>query len=122
MPITTGIDIVNVERIKKIVEEKGTVFLKRIFSDEEVAYCEEKVSRHQHYAARFAAKEAFIKALHDSTPLLTYKDIEVRKNGQVPFIYINDENKKKCAKIKSMSLSIAHEREFAVASVVIEKG
>lgn len=119
MAITTGIDIVNVARIKKIIEEKKQAFLARIFSDEEIAYCETKVSKHQHYAARFAAKEAFIKALPDGEGPLAFKDIEVCKGkSHAPSIRIC--NEKLNTKPHSISLSISHEKEFAVAIVVLE--
>ncbi len=120
MPITTGIDIVNVERIKKLVKQKKEKFLKRIFSDKEISYCEKKVNKYQHYAARFAAKEAFLKALPQSSTILTYKDIEVHKNFNAPYIRVNTEGKKITNKIKSSSVSIAHEKEFAIAVVVLE--
>jgi holo-[acyl-carrier protein] synthase len=56
-----GIDIIEVERVKKLAE-KNPRFLERIFTDREISYCVEKRNKYQHLAARFAAKEAFFKA------------------------------------------------------------
>jgi holo-[acyl-carrier protein] synthase len=120
MPIKTGIDIVKISRIQSIIEDKTDAFLTRVFSEEEIAYCEKKANRFQHYAARFAAKEAFLKALHTSSPPITYKDITVVKDGDVPKIKICS-GKKQMIKDASVSLSIAHEKEYAVAVVVIDE-
>ena len=120
MSITTGIDIVNVERIQKLIQEKKEKFLQRIFSDKEITYCEQKVNKYQHYAARFAAKEAFLKALPQSANSLTYKDIEVYKELNAPYIRITSEKERTVNTIKSSSVSIAHEKEFAIAVVVLE--
>jgi len=120
MAISTGIDIVNVNRIKNIITEKKDAFLTRIFSEAEIAYCEKKVNKYQHYAARFAAKEAFLKAFPQKTTQINYKDIEVHKELEAPYIHITNEQLKQNAQFKSLSVSIAHEKEFAVASVVIE--
>ncbi len=63
MILGTGVDIAEVPRIRKSVERFGDRFLKRIFTEGEIAYCERKASRFESYAARFAAKEAGMKAL-----------------------------------------------------------
>ena len=57
-----GIDLIDVERIKKLIE-KNPRFIQRIFTRKEIHYCQNKVNKYQHFAARFAAKEAFFKAL-----------------------------------------------------------
>ncbi len=119
MSITTGIDIVKIDRIAGIITDKKDAFLERIFSVEEIAYCDAKANKYQHYAARFAAKEAFLKALHQTSPDITYKDIVVSKDGDVPRITLASE-KERFLSGKSTSLSISHEKEFAVAVVVID--
>jgi holo-[acyl-carrier protein] synthase len=118
--LTTGIDIVNVARIRRVIRDKKKAFLSRIFSDEEIAYCETKVNAYQHYAARFAAKEAFFKALPPSVPPLNFKDIEVHKKGNVPYISITPSLRNRYTAIRSVALSITHEKEFAAAVVVVE--
>lgn len=120
MPIKTGVDIVKINRIQSIIEEKTDTFLSRVFSDEEIDYCEKKANRFQHYAARFAAKEAFLKALHTTSPAITYKDITVIKDGDVPKIKICSA-KQAMIKDAAVSLSISHEKEYAVAVVVIDE-
>ena len=65
MNITCGTDIIEIERIKESIENIGEKFLKRVFTDKEIEYCEsKKVQKYQHYAARFAAKEATFKEEH----------------------------------------------------------
>ena len=81
MKITCGTDIIEIERIKKSIEEIGQRFIERIFTTEEIKYCESKKNqKYQHYAARFAAKEAVFKAISenlDSKYEIDWKDIEV---------------------------------------------
>ena len=62
MDITQGIDIIDVKRIQKAAERQGKSFLNRIFTPLETKYCESRPFKFEHYAVRFAAKEAFIKA------------------------------------------------------------
>ena len=120
MAISTGIDIVNVERIRKIIEDKKVSFLQRVFSENEIQYCERKINKYQHYAARFAAKEAFLKALPQGSAHLALKDIEVQKEFDAPSIHITDQRRKNIIMPKSIALSISHEKEFAVAIVILE--
>ena len=120
MAITTGIDIVNVARISAIIEDKKEHFLERIFSPDEIVYCEKKVNKAQHYAARFAAKEAFLKAFPHGPSLLTYKDIEVHRELEAPRIAIKESKRGDLVAPKSIAVSISHEKEFAVAVVVLE--
>ena len=64
MQIKVGVDIIEVERIKQSIEELGEDFAHRVFTDKEIKYCEgKKVNKYQHYAGRFAAKEAAFKAV-----------------------------------------------------------
>jgi holo-[acyl-carrier protein] synthase len=63
MIVGTGIDIAEVPRIREAIERHGERFLKRIFTEGEIQYCESKANRVERYAARFAAKEAGMKAI-----------------------------------------------------------
>ena len=63
MIVGTGIDIAEVQRIRNAIERHGERFLKRVFTDGEIQYCESKANRAERYAARFAAKEAGMKAI-----------------------------------------------------------
>ena len=121
MKITCGTDIIEIYRIKQSIEKLGEKFLNRVFSEKEIQYCESKKNqKYQHYAARFAAKEAVFKAIscklgnkHD----ITWKDIEVQNdiNGKptVNIIGIDLED------IESIDISMSHCKEYAVANVVV---
>lgn len=121
MKITCGIDIIEIERIKESIEKTGEKFLKRVFTDREIKYCESKKSqKYQHYAGRFAAKEAAFKAI--STELsdkysVCWKDFEVinDKQGrpQINLLNINTD------KIESIDISISHCKLYATANVVV---
>jgi holo-[acyl-carrier protein] synthase len=124
----TGIDIVENCRLKKVLLKKKYNFKKKIFTINEVAYCEKKSNSISCYAKRFAAKEAFAKALGIGIRNnINFKDIEVINNtcGK-PYIYIN---KKIANKIKALFkvrkfnilLSISDEKKYSVASVIISK-
>ncbi len=124
----TGIDIVENYRLKKILLKKKSNFKKKIFTINEVAYCEKKKNSISCYSKRFAAKEAFAKALGIGFRRnINFKDIEVANNTYgKPYIFI----KKKIAnKIKSLFkvkkfnvlLSISDEKKYSIASVIISK-
>ena len=81
MKIRTGKDMIEIERIKQSIEDTEGKFCERVYTEKEIEYCEsKKTQKYQHYAARFAAKEAFFKAV---SPLLEnkydigWKDMEV---------------------------------------------
>lgn len=88
MQIRTGVDIIEVNRIEESINSLGEKFLKRVFTDYEIEYCNSKNNmKYQHYAARFAAKEAIFKAISNSLKTkyeITWTDIEIK----------NDENRK----------------------------
>lgn len=121
MNIKTGIDIIEISRIKQNVDELKEKFINRVYTDTEIQYCEsKKKQKYQHYAARFAGKEAIFKAISsfmDSKYDIDWKDLEVinDKDGR-PIVNIkNKEN----YNIQSIDISISHCKEYAVASVVV---
>lgn len=124
MEIYTGIDIIEVERIKNNIEQNGEKFLERIYTSKEIEYCESKnVNKYQSYAGKFAGKEATIKAISkllDNKYQLGWKDIEIlnQKDGR-PQVIINPEIQ--LANNYKIDISISHISEAAVASVVIIK-
>ena len=80
MQIKCGTDIIEIARIKDSIEDTNGAFLKRVYTEKEIAYCESKKKmKYQHYAARFAAKEAMFKAISGffKPYEITWKDIEV---------------------------------------------
>lgn len=120
MQILCGTDIIEIGRIKDSIERLES-FKRRIYTKSEIEYCESKgEQRYQHYAARFAAKEAIYKAI---SPLLENKlgsswtDVEIihNKEGkpQVHFIDTQFET------IKNIDISLSHCKEYAVANVVV---
>ena len=121
MILGVGIDIVEIERIKTTLEKWGDRFLKKVFTDDEISYCNSKAIPYQHYAARFAAKEAFYKALpKNSEYAVSWQDIEVisQKSGNPVIKFIH--KKEELSSIK-IHLSLSHSQNSAVAVVVLEK-
>ena len=124
----TGIDIVENYRLKKILLKKKSNFKKKIFTTNEVAYCEKKSNSISCYSKRFAAKEAFVKALGIGfRKNINFKDIEVVNNAYgKPYISISKKiaNKiKTVLKVKKFNilLSISDEKKYSIASVIISK-
>ena len=105
-----GIDIVQVSRITKAVERYGDRFLDKVFTVEELAYTKQKRRMGETLAGRFAAKEAFIKAIGKSIP---WKEIHIQQEEGKPYILFNGQ--------RYDNVSIAHEREYAVAIVQINQ-
>jgi holo-[acyl-carrier protein] synthase len=120
-----GIDLVENNRLEKIIEKWGSKFLERVFSDGEIQYCEKYSKSSTHYGVRFAAKESFLKALGIGLGMgVNLRDIEV----------VNDENGKPvlalCGgakvqiekrKITNIQLSLTHTKKYATAIVLLEK-
>ncbi len=119
MTIKTGTDIIEVNRIEDSIKSLGEKFLERVFTKAEIEYCEsKKVTKYEHYAARFAGKEAIFKAI---SPLLENKfsiewtDIEILNDEQGrPYVLL----KKDILKDVKIDLSLSHIKEYAIASVV----
>ena len=124
MKVLTGTDIIEIDRIKESIENLENRFINEIFTEKEIEYCEsKKQSRYQHYAARFAAKEAIFKAISkllNSKYELSWKNAEVLndENGK-PYISFIDTNIGN--KIEDIDISISHCKKYAVANVVLIK-
>ena len=121
MNITCGTDIIEIERIKENIENIGEKFLKRVFTDKEIEYCEsKKVQKYQHYAGRFAAKEAAFKAISKILKdkySVCWKDFEVINDEQGrPYLTLYNVD---TTKIESIDVSISHLEKYAVATVNI---
>lgn len=115
--VAVGIDIIEPERIQSAAE-RNKKFLKRIFTEREMAYCEKKKNKFQSYAARFAAKEAVKKALSPSIP---WRDIEVgRKRGQKPSVQLHGKHAARFSGVE-IFLTLAHLKDLAVAVVVVSE-
>ncbi len=125
MKVCCGTDIIEIKRIKESIEDKktGQAFIERVYTTKEIEYCEsKKTQKYQHYAARFAAKEATFKAISeqiDDKYSISWKDIEISNNLQgrpkLKLIGIKLNN------IENIDLSISHCKEYAVANVTLLK-
>jgi holo-[acyl-carrier protein] synthase len=119
-----GIDIIEVARIEKQIN-RGDRFKDRIFTARERAYCDGKKNGAQNYAARFAAKEAFFKALGTGwRGGLTFQDVEIVNNeaGKPEIVLYGkaQEMAEKCA-IKRIHVSLTHLKDYATSVVTLEK-
>ena len=120
MQIKTGIDIIEVSRIKKAIENSNEMFLKKVFTEKEIEYCNsKKTNKIESFAARFAAKEACLKAISDLLENkfdITWKEIEIEnaKSGK-PVIKLY----KNLKEIESIDVSLSHIKDYAIASVSI---
>jgi holo-[acyl-carrier protein] synthase len=123
MILGVGIDMIEVERVaEKIAREKG--FRELVFSKNEIAFCEAKTNKYEHYAARFAAKEAFLKALGLGwTTGTAFNEIEIghNENGK-PMLLFTGETRTHPAiqKTGAISVSLSHLKAIATAIVIIE--
>lgn len=121
MKITCGTDIIEIDRIKSSIDELGNKFLDKVFTEQEINYCEsKKMQKYQHYAARFAAKEAAFKAISCDLSdkfSISWKDIEVGNDEQGrPTLKIKGI---KMETIENIDISISHCKNYAVANVTV---
>lgn len=122
MEVLHGIDIVSVRRMECAMRSGGSRFSSRIFTPAETAYCQPMRMRYEHYAARFAAKEAFIKAAKVIRNAPDLKEIEVRRRPSgKPYIYLSPAARRKVVLPRGsrIELALSHERSYAMASVII---
>jgi len=114
MIIGTGIDIIEVSRLRQAIERWGGDFLRRVFTEEELENAQKRGGLYQHLAGRFAAKEAVFKALGDKG--LNWKDVEILNDidGKPYCLILN-------RKIKRVQIyiSISHVKNYAVANAII---
>lgn len=124
MAIYCGVDIVEIERIRKSLEADGSGFRERVFTQAEIGYCENrKGARFESYAARFAAKEAVSKAFGTGIGEVGWRDIEVLNDDRGrPYVVLSDKARDVFKKMKGLgiSLSLSHCKHYAVAYAVIE--
>jgi holo-[acyl-carrier protein] synthase len=124
MIVGTGIDIAEVPRIAASIARFGDRFIRRIFTEGEIRYCGSKANRMERYAARFAAKEAAMKAIGTGwNHGVTWRDVEVtRLPGGRPTISFHGKAAEFAAKlgVKQVALSLTHTAEHAIAQVILE--
>lgn len=121
MNISCGTDIIEVERVQSTIENVGKSFLNKVYTPNEIEYCKSKgIMQYQHFAARFAAKEAIFKAI---SPILkekydvTWTDAEIcnDENGR-PYVKILN---KEFPEIDKIDISLSHLKEYAIANCII---
>lgn len=112
-----GTDIIEISRIKNAIETKKEKFLNKVYTNREIKYCNSKSkSKYQHFAARFAAKEAVYKTISSSiNKPINWKEIEIlnEDNGK-PFVIL----KTKIENLEKIEISISHCKEYAVANAI----
>ena len=116
--LTTGVDIIEVERVQQVLDRWGQRFLDRIFTEGEQTYCR---GRAPNLAARFAAKEATMKALGTGVRGVSWKDIEVvRARSGAPSIRLTGRAQQRFESLglSHLALSMSHTKGNAVAMVV----
>ena len=121
MTLASGVDIIEISRVKGVLERYGQRFLDRVYTAGEIAYCR---GRAPNLAARFAAKEATMKALGTGVRGVGWKDIEVvRHESGAPSVLLQGRAKRRAQRlgVRDISLSISHSREYAVAFVVVQR-
>ncbi|MEX1137999.1 MAG: holo-ACP synthase [Bacteroidota bacterium] len=118
-----GVDVVDVERMKQMLLEQGDAFVGKVFTDAEAAYCRSRKNPHEHFAARFAAKEAVSKAMQRGwSGEFRWKDIEVMNEPSgAPRIVLYGELARLLGGTK-VHLSLSHTEKTVVAFSIIEEG
>jgi holo-[acyl-carrier protein] synthase len=119
-----GLDIAEIDRIEAAITRHGPLFLERIFTTREVAYCESHRNKFERYAARFAAKEAAMKALGTGWRRgVRWRDIEVARHPSgKPALHLEGAARQIANElgVKNISLTITHSGNLALAQVIFE--
>ena len=124
MIVGLGLDIAEIDRIEAAITRHGAPFLERLFTPAEVSYCESHKNRYERYAARFAVKEAAMKALGTGWRRgVRWRDIEVtREPSGKPGLRLEGVAKEFADRlgVKRISVSITHSGNLALAQVIFE--
>ncbi|UCE38199.1 MAG: holo-ACP synthase [Thermoplasmata archaeon] len=112
-----GVDCVNIDRFEK-ENLSSEALLKKIFTEKEILYCEKKTKSSQHYAVRFAGKEAVMKALNQYNIKIPTNKIEILNNEKgIPYVRILDNNLNDL----DVKISLSHSKDIAIAMAIIYK-
>ena len=124
MIIGIGIDIIEVVRVKRLFDEYGKRFVERVFTEIEIDYCEHMAHPAMHFAARFAAKEAFLKAIGTGlTGGISWREIGIiNEDSGKPQLHYEGKAAEIAKKLGTNNtyISLSHNKEYATAIVVIE--
>ena len=126
MILGTGIDIVNISRIERLMTRWGNLFLTRVFTQHEIDWCQQRARPPECFATRFAAKEAFLKAIGRGLRNgIQWTDIEVENDplGK-PSLSFHRKTREilKTLRIQKALLTLSHDQPYAVAHVLLEEG
>lgn len=123
MVLGLGIDIIEIARIKKSIDRYGDNFLNKVFTENEINYCNSKFNKYQHFAARFATKEAVYKALTSGWKEgLRWKDIEVQNDTSgMPSIKPSGKLEMFLSENAQLKVSISHSDNYVTAVAIIYK-
>lgn len=123
MVIGIGIDIIEIERIKRSVDTYGNTFLNKIFTQNELDYCLSKHNKYQHLAARFAAKEAIYKAMATSWEKdTTWKSIEItNESNGLPIVKLFGKLNEFISDDKDIKVSLSHSDNYVACVAIIYK-
>ena len=116
--ISIGTDIVKVSRIKNLLTTKKEIFLNKVFTEEEISYCNSNPNPEIHFSGKYAAKEAVKKALlsNDLIEQISLKRIKIlNREDKAPYVAIDNTMDLNC------NISISHEEEYAIAFALIRK-
>ncbi len=121
-----GVDLVQITRMRRVVERWQDRFLRRVFTDQEIAYCRKRRDPIPHLAARFAAKEAALKALGIGLRLgVNWRELEVhRERGQPPQLVLSGRSRSIGEALggRRLLLSLTHDGDYAFAQCVLVGG
>ncbi|MBI4223383.1 MAG: holo-ACP synthase [Deltaproteobacteria bacterium] len=123
MILGIGVDLVDVRRMEAIIFRWQERFLKRVFTEKEIHYCNNKKNPAQRFATRYAAKESFIKALFPKgAEGISMIDIEIDQKESRPSVNLYGKVKKYAqeAGVKKIHLMVSHDGNYGVANVVLE--
>ncbi len=118
MEYAVGIDVIEIARVRKVLAKHPERFLSRVFTPEEVAFCRGRVPE---LAARFAAKEAVMKALGTGARGLAWREIEILPNSRgKPLVYLHGKARERGRSIglRAVDISLTHSHELAIAAVI----
>ena len=118
-----GVDLAQIPRVRRMVERWDERFLRRVFTDGEIAYCRRRRDPVQHFAARFAAKEATLKALGTGLSMgIHWREMEVRRSpGQAPTMTLHGRSLEIARDLggRRVLLSLSHDGDYAMAQAML---
>ena len=124
MIVGLGVDLEEISRVREVISRHGETFLRRVFTEGEIEYCERHRDSAERYAGRFAAKEAAMKALGTGwSKGVRWRDIEVtRVRGQRPSLVLHGVARERAERsgVRQISVSITHTGNLAFAEVIFE--